>query len=77
MGAQGPQVEWAPVKTEGAMGAGGHTHLQGNEDSAGTDGKSEHSNHHTHHQVRVQDLTLQGQERLAWVPTTQEPTTHY
>lgn len=25
MGAQGPQVEWAPVKTEGAMGAGGGT----------------------------------------------------
>lgn len=40
-----------------------HTNLQGNEDGAGTDGKGEHSDHHTHHQVGVQDLTLQSQEK--------------
>lgn len=39
-----------------------HTNLQGNEDGAGTDGKGEHGDHHTHHQVGVQDLTLQSQE---------------
>lgn len=52
-----------------------HTNLQGNEDGAGADGKGEHGDHHTHHQVRVQDFTLQSHEEPAWVPATQWLTT--
>lgn len=48
-----------------------HTNLQGDEDSTGADGKGEHGDHHTHHQVRVQDLALQGRETPAWVPAAQ------
>lgn len=43
------------------------TNLQGNEDGAGADGKGEHGDHHTHHQVGVEDLALQGWETPAWV----------
>lgn len=57
-----------PLK--GRVGVGGmyHTNLQGDEDGAGADGEGEHSDHCTHHQVRVQNFTLQGQQMGHWVP---------
>lgn len=61
--AQGAQIEQAPTKTVRGSSGPCHTNLQGNKDGAGTDGEGEHGDNHTHHQVGVQDLTLQGQER--------------
>ena len=39
------------------------TDLQGDEDSAGTDGKGDDGHERTHHQVRVENLFLQEREK--------------